>query len=107
MNSKGLILALTILLLVDISPSWGNDNGSDGIPVQGAGASILTGGGTGTAPVITRLGINFKNRSGHFDCLALMPTSPAGTQGSGSFDNNIMYVTGRPRRPAFKVNRWS
>ena len=105
MNS--LVLALTILLLIDISPSWGHDNGSGGITVQGAGTSILTGGGPGTAPVITRLGINFQNGSGHFDCLALMPTSPAGTQGSGSFDNNIMYVTGRPRRPAFKVNRWS
>ena len=23
-----------------------------------------------------------------------MPTPPAGTEGSGSFDNNIMYVTG-------------
>src|SRR6516225_4249676 len=94
MNSKRLVLALTILLLIDIIPSWGHDNGSGGITVQGAGTSILTGGGPGTAPVITKLGINFQNGSGHFDCLALMPTSPAGTQGSGSFDNNIMYVTG-------------
>lgn len=94
MNLKRLILALTILLLVDINPSWGNDNGSDGVTVQGAGTSILTGGGPGTAPVITRLGINFQNGSGHFDCLALMPTSSAGTPGSGNFDNNIMYVTG-------------
>jgi hypothetical protein len=94
MNSKRLIFALTILLLVDISPSWGNDNGSNGITVQGAGTSILTGGGPGSAPVITRLGINFQNGSGHFDCLALTPTAPAGSEGSGNFDNNIMYVTG-------------
>lgn len=96
MNLKRLILTLLILLLVDISPSWGTDNGSDGITVQGAGTSVLTGGSGGpeTAPVITRLGINFANGSGRFDCLALMPTSPAGTQGSGNFDNNIMYVTG-------------
>ena len=44
--------------------------------------------------VITKLGINFENGSGRFDCLALMPTAAAGTQGSGTFDNNIMYVTG-------------
>ena len=94
MNSNRLILALTILLLVDISPSWGNDNGGDAITVQGAGTSILTGGGPGTVPVITRVGINCKNGSGHFDCLALMPTPAAGTEGSGNFDNNIMYVTG-------------
>jgi len=94
MNHKRLLFALAILLLVDISPSWGNDTGSDAITVQGAGTSILTGGGPLTAPVITKLGINFENGSGHFDCLALMPTAPAGTEGSGNFDNNIMYVTG-------------
>ena len=94
MNPKRLLLALLILLLIDTSPSWGNDNGSDAITVQGAGTSILTGGGPGTTPVITKLGINFENGSGHFDCLALMPTPPAGTEGSGTFDNNIMYVTG-------------
>jgi hypothetical protein len=93
MNSNRLILALTILLLVDISPSWGNDNGGDAITVQGAGTSILTGGGPGTVPVITRVG-NCKNGSGHFDCLALTPTLAPGLQGSGNLDNNIMYVTG-------------
>ena len=47
-----------------------------------------------TIPIITKLGINFEDGSGHFDCLALMPTPSAGTQGSGIFDKNIMYVTG-------------
>jgi hypothetical protein len=93
MNHKRLLLALLILLLIDTSPSWGRDNGSEGTTVQGAGTSILTGGGPGTAPVITKLGINFENGSGHFDCLALMPTATAG-KGSGVFDSNIMYVTG-------------
>ena len=96
MNYKRLVLALLILLLIDSRLLWGGDNGGGGITVHGAGTSILTGGGPGTTPVITKLGINFENGSGHFDCLALMPTPPAGTQGSGSFDNNIniMYVTG-------------
>jgi len=94
MNHKRLVVALFVLLLIDASSLWGRDNGSEGITVHGAGTSILTGGGPGTTPVITKLGINFENGSGHFDCLALMPTAPAGTEGSGSFDNNIMYVTG-------------
>jgi len=94
MNHKGLVVAFFVLLLIDASSLWARDNGSEGITVYGAGTSILTGGGPGTTPVITKLGINFENGSGHFDCLALMPTPPAGTDGSGSFDNNIMYVTG-------------
>jgi hypothetical protein len=94
MNYKRLVLALLILLLIDSRLLWGGDNGGGGITVHGAGTSILTGGGLQTTPVITKLGINFENGSGHFDCLALMPTPPAGTEGSGTFDNNIMYVTG-------------
>ena len=94
MNYKRLVLALLILLLIDSRLLWGGDNGGGGLTVQGAGTSILTGGGPGTVPVITKLGINFKNGSGRFDCLALMPTATAGTLGSGNFDNNIMYVTG-------------
>ena len=94
MNRKRLVLALVTLLLINTPLLWGSDAGSGGLTVHGAGTSILTGGGPGTTPVITKLGINFENGSGHFDCLALMPTQPAGTQGSGTFDNNIMYVTG-------------
>jgi hypothetical protein len=94
MNDKRLVLALFVLLLTNTSLVWGNDNGNGGITVQGAGTSILTGGGLGTSPIITKLGINYENGSGRFDCLALMPTPSAGTQGSGNFDNNIMYVTG-------------
>jgi hypothetical protein len=94
MNHKRLVLALLVLLLIDARLAWEGEHGSQAITVYGGGTSVLTGGGPGTAPVITKLGINFENGSGHFDCLALMPTPPAGTEGSGSFDNNIMYVTG-------------
>ena len=93
MNYKRLVLALLILLLIDSRLLWGGDNGGGGLTVQGAGTSILTGGGPGTVPVITRVG-NCKNGSGHFDCLALTPTLAPGLQGSGNLDNNIMYVTG-------------
>src|SRR5216683_1173199 len=95
MNYKKFVLPLFLILLISTGLVWRtNATGNAGITVQGAGTSILTGGGPGTTPIITRLGINFENGSGRFDCLALMPTPPAGTQGSGSFDNNIMYVTG-------------
>ncbi len=95
MNHKKLVLALFLILLISTGLVWmTNATGNAGISVQGAGTSILTGGGPGTTPIITKLGINFEDGSGHFDCLALMPTPSAGTQGSGIFDNNIMYVTG-------------
>jgi hypothetical protein len=92
MRRKKLLSPLLVLLL--ISSGGANAIGKGGTSVQGGGTSILTGGGPGTAPVITKLGISFENGSGRFDCLALSPTPPAGTQGSGIFDNNIMYVTG-------------
>jgi hypothetical protein len=95
MNHKKLVPALFLILLIGTGLIWRtNATGSGGISVQGAGTSIITGGGPGTTPVITKLGINFEDGSGRFDCLALIPTPSAGTQGSGIFDKNIMYVTG-------------
>ena len=46
---------------------------------SGRGTSILTGGGSGTAPIITRLSLNFKNGSGHFDYTQLR-LDPLGTE---------------------------
>ncbi len=97
MNCRSLIrkvLILTILCFLCLSHVVAARPGGQGISVQGAGTSILTGGGPGTTPIVTKLGIHFANGSGNFDCLALTPTPPAGTQGSGIFDKNIMYVTG-------------
>src|SRR5262249_62041317 len=47
-----------------------------------------------TSPCITMLGATFETGTRRFDCVGLIPTAPAGTEGSGNFDNNIMYVTG-------------
>jgi hypothetical protein len=88
---KRLTVAFFLLFFFSVPLLWGGDAG---ISVHGAGTTILTGGGPGTTPIITKIGINFENESGHFDCLALAPTPAAGTQGSGIFDRNIMYVTG-------------
>jgi hypothetical protein len=89
---KTLTIAFSLLFFANVPSLWAGGGG--GISVQGGGTSIVTGGGPGTTPIITKLGISFENGSGNFDCLALMPTPPAGTQGSGIFDKNIMYVTG-------------
>jgi hypothetical protein len=51
MNHKRLVLALLVLLLINARLAWEGENGSQGITVYGAGTSILTGGGPGTAPV--------------------------------------------------------
>jgi len=62
--------------------------------IQGGGTTIVTGGGPGLAPVITKFGFHWRDGEGKFECLALIPTPAAGTAGSGNFDKNIMYVTG-------------
>lgn len=64
--------------------------------VRGGGTTIIAG-GTGAphfAPVITKVAFHFKRGEGRFECLALTPSKPAGTPGSGDFDTNAMYVTG-------------
>ena len=95
MSFKTRVPALLILLSISTGLLWESKAiANAALSVQGGGTSILTGGGPGTLPIITKLGINFENGSGRFDCLALAPTPPEGTQGSGIFDNNIMYVTG-------------
>ena len=62
--------------------------------IQGGGTSIVTGGGPGLAPVITKFGFHWRDGEGKFECLALVPSESAGTPGSGNFDANAMYVTG-------------
>jgi len=55
-------------------------------------------GGTGApsfVPVITKLTFPWRDGQGHFECLALAPTSAAAaTRGVGSSIPNVMYVTG-------------
>lgn len=94
MNHIGLFLALATLSMTTSSLAWGEDGGGT---VKG-GATTTIAGGTGApsfTPVITKLTFHWRNGQGHFECLALAPTSaPAGAPGSGNFDTNVMYVTG-------------
>jgi hypothetical protein len=64
--------------------------------VQGGGTTYVTGGsGVPPTPVITKLAFHWRDGEGKFECLALVPSATAGQPGSGNFDENVMYVTGK------------
>jgi hypothetical protein len=64
--------------------------------VSGAGKTIIEGGtgGLKPAPVTTLLAFHADTRGGDFECLAFASSVASGA-GSGNFDMNVMYVTGR------------
>jgi hypothetical protein len=66
------------------------------LQVSGAGRTILEGGtgGGSPVPVITVLAFHASSQGGAFECLALAPAKSAG-DGSGRFEVNVMYVTGK------------
>jgi hypothetical protein len=43
---------------------------------------------------MTKFAFNWRDRTGGFECLALVPSVAAGKPDSGNFDTNAMYVTG-------------
>jgi hypothetical protein len=93
----GLSVAAALAVAL-IAPSWtqaGDDEGNRA--VRGAGTTMVEGGTgpTAFAPILTKVGFYWANGTGQFECLALTPSAQAGSPGSGTFDNNIMYVTGR------------
>ncbi len=93
MNSRKLMLALTLIAFA-YAPLTLADNSVRLIQV---GATTLVTGGSGApdfVPVITKLGIHWRNGQGRLECLALAPSAKAGDPGSGNFDTNVMYVTG-------------
>lgn len=100
MKKRALILALVLTLLVGSGLYWvvsaqAQSTRGDS-SVSGAGTSLIEG-GTGTPsfhPVETTFAFHWSNGQGHFECLALTPSAPPGSAGSGNFDTNVMYVTG-------------
>src|SRR2546428_4484436 len=93
MNRAVPILAITVLALTASALAWGEDGGGT---VQG-GATTIIAGGTGApsfVPVITKLAFHWRNGQGHFECLALAPTSAAaGKPGGGDLDPHGMHRT--------------
>lgn len=100
MNRRGPMVWILVLVLAVAAAAWAVSalvgNAREGASVQGGGTSIIWG-GTGAdsfAPILTKFAVSWSNGQGHFECLALTPSAPAGSAGSGNFDMNIMYVTG-------------
>ena len=92
MIHKGLLFGLVVLLAAGTAQVRAESDHSK--VIQGGGTTIVTGGGPGLAPVITKFGFHWRDGQGKFECLALIPSAEAGTPGSGNFDTNAMYVTG-------------
>jgi len=93
MRGKIPLIGIVLLVAAGAAQVRADDDGSKAI--QGGGTTIVTGGGPGLAPVITKFGFHWRDGEGKFECLALIPSPPAGSAGSGNFDKNIMYVTGK------------
>lgn len=94
MKSKKLVLILSLLAVTCTPPSFADNVGQH---IHGGGTTIVTG-GTGSpdfVPVITKFAIHWADGYKYFECLALMPSAAAGQAGSGNFDTNAMYVTGK------------
>jgi hypothetical protein len=92
MIHKSALFGLVVLLAAGTAQVRADSDRSKAI--QGGGTTIVTGGGPGLAPVITRFGFHWRDGEGKFECLALVPSAKAGMPGSGNFDTNAMYVTG-------------
>jgi hypothetical protein len=100
MKKKALIVALVLTLLVGSALFWvvsvQAQSTTKAPSVSGAGTSLIEG-GTGSPsfhPVETTFAFHWSNGQGHFECLALTPSAAPGSAGSGTFDTNVMYVTG-------------
>jgi hypothetical protein len=100
-----LVGALALLMVGGYRVAVLAQSGSDTVAVprliaRGAGTTIIEG-GTGYPrymPVTTKVAYHVElvngQVSGGFECLALVPETPAGP-GSGEFSQNVMYVTGQ------------
>jgi hypothetical protein len=95
-----LVIAIVVgvaLLGAAIVPSGTPADGKRDGRIRGAGTTMLEG-GTGSpsfTPVLTKVAFHWHAGGGRFECLALAPSAEAGKPGSGTFDTNAMYVTGR------------
>lgn len=91
----GLVLVLALLTSAALPAAAGAER-EGGHEVAGGGKTIIEGGTGAPAynPVTTVLGFHAKGQNGHFECLALTPTSGSFAPESGEFEVNAMYVTG-------------
>jgi len=97
-QSWWLLAGAVLIALAVVGPSSVVAKGDAGkhLRVSGAGKTIIEGGTGGAAPVpvTTLVAFHADAQGGDFECLALAPSQVIGT-GSGEFDANVMYVTGK------------
>jgi hypothetical protein len=101
MNRRGRVALILVPALALAASAWAISaqagDAREPASIQGGGTSIISG-GTGApsfAPIETKFTVFWSRGQGHFECLALTPSASAGSAGSGNFDTNIMYVTGK------------
>lgn len=102
----GAVAVALLLAVIAQAARTGSDGDDERQGIRGGGTTIVQG-GTGPSsftPVITKVAFHWRANSGHFECLALAPSTSAGSPGSGDFDTNVMYVTG-PIASAIKSGR--
>lgn len=89
------LLALVVIALASRPLVAGAQREGDP-QVSGAGRTIIEGGtgGASPVPVTTVVAFHASKQGGDFECLALAPGAATGA-GSGEFDVNAMYVTGK------------
>src|SRR6266581_709819 len=97
-QSWWLLAGAVLIALAVVGPSSVVAKGDAGkhLRVSGAGKTMIEGGTGGAAPVpvTTLVAFHADAQGGDFECLAFAPSQVSGT-GSGEFDANVMYVTGR------------
>jgi hypothetical protein len=92
-----LVMALIAVIAVGSGLLAGPGAGADTLTAHGGGTTMVRG-GTGDpsfVPVITTFSFFWTDGKGGFECLAFAPSAAAGDPGSGQFDTNVMYVTGK------------
>lgn len=91
----GVVLVAFIVVGSSTSPLAIGEEAKHG-HVAGAGKTIIEGGTSGTSPVpvTTLVAFHADAQGGDFECLAFLPSHATGA-GSGEFDTNAMYVTGK------------
>jgi hypothetical protein len=87
------------IVLAVVGPSTNvvaNGEAGKHLRVSGAGKTMIEGGTGGAlpAPVTTLVAFHADAQGGDFECLAFAPSQASGA-GSGEFDANVMYVTGK------------
>jgi hypothetical protein len=89
-------LSCVVALALTVIAQAGDRDNDRGRLVRGAGTTMLEGGSGPPAfdPLFTKVAFYWQAGAGRFECLALAPGAEAGNPGSGSFNTNIMYVTG-------------